>query len=104
MTYHPELTEELHDMVTGPTFLRDYDPSLKWWKLTTVGENRLARDEIPPNLPTRAKAALVELQHVGVMEEDELADKLSISLSRLQDLLKRLGGYGYVEQTQLTGV
>ena len=91
---HPDASIDL----TRLEFVRTYDPSITSWRLSQTGLSRVENNLLPPGLPIRAYSLLRLMKRLDLADDDELAAYQGVSARSTKMLLKRLMGYGYVEQ------
>ena len=85
--------------VGGPTaFIEGYDPSVTYWTLTDTGTHRVENELFSPNIGLKGAGALRLLHRLGVVEEDELGGFLGKTKDDIKRLMKRLMGFGLVQQ------
>ena len=86
-------------MVGGAAdFIEGYDPAVTHWTLTETGTRRVENNIFPPNIGLKGAGALLTLHRLGVVEEDELGGFLGETKGDVKRLMKRLMGFGLVQQ------
>jgi len=93
---NPDTTLDL----SSTEFVRKYGPEVKAYKLSKFGLDRLEAGLLPPKMPFRSYGLMRLLKRLSIAEEDELADYTGLSLNAVRDLLRRLAGYGYIEEAK----
>jgi len=83
---------------TGLDFLRGYDPTVTYWSLTDTGTNRVVNETFPMGIGVKGPGILRILHKLSVVEEDELGGFIGLSASSIKAQMKRLGGFGLVQQ------
>ena len=80
---------------------RPYSPGVVLWQLTSTGTKRVDDQTLPGRLPFDAYRTLHLLRKLEYAEEDEISNHLEMTLEAVRSTIKRLVGYGYVQQVQL---
>ena len=94
---HMEYGRPILDVEIG----RAYGPNVVLWQLTDLGAKRVSDQTLPSNLPLKAYMVLARMEKLGgYAEEDELSNNLDLSPTALSLILKRLAGFGYIQQAQ----